>query len=265
MANALPGRSRPQLEPSERADLWSARGGAAGRRRFCSGRPNTGRAGPRWRSIARRRSPIFSTAISRAPGRSNPRSAACSIRSPTSCWSPRCCSMLVADRTIAGWSLWAAIVILCREILVSGLREYLAELRVPVPVTRGRQMEDGGATGRARLSDRRAGGRGGAARLGDDRHRAAVDRGDPDALHRLGLYEGELRPCRGRVNVDEGCLFRLGARAHRQSRGGDRASRRSRHRRRAHRLVVAARRGIRPCVREGADHPRGDRPHPCQA
>src|SRR5579871_1411172 len=42
---------------------------------------------------------------------------------------------LTADRTIAGWSLWAAIVILCREILVSGLREYLAELRVPVPVS----------------------------------------------------------------------------------------------------------------------------------
>ena len=42
---------------------------------------------------------------------------------------------LAADRTVAGWTLWAAIVILCREILVSGLREYLAELRVPVPVT----------------------------------------------------------------------------------------------------------------------------------
>ena len=43
--------------------------------------------------------------------------------------------MLVADQTIAGVTIWAAIVILCREILVSGLREYLAELRVPVPVT----------------------------------------------------------------------------------------------------------------------------------
>jgi len=43
--------------------------------------------------------------------------------------------MLAADQTISGMSLWAAIVILCREILVSGLREYLAELRVPVPVT----------------------------------------------------------------------------------------------------------------------------------
>jgi cardiolipin synthase len=47
-----------------------------------------------------------------------------------------CLLMLAADGTINGPSLWAAIVILCREILVSGLREYLAELRVSVPVTR---------------------------------------------------------------------------------------------------------------------------------
>ncbi len=37
--------------------------------------------------------------------------------------------------TIAGFSLWAALVILCREILVSGLREFLAEVRVSVPVS----------------------------------------------------------------------------------------------------------------------------------
>jgi cardiolipin synthase (CMP-forming) len=43
--------------------------------------------------------------------------------------------VLVADKDISGWSLWAAIVILSREILVSGLREFLAELRVPVPVS----------------------------------------------------------------------------------------------------------------------------------
>jgi cardiolipin synthase (CMP-forming) len=43
--------------------------------------------------------------------------------------------MLVHDNTITGWSIWAAIIILVREILVSGLREYLAELRVSVPVT----------------------------------------------------------------------------------------------------------------------------------
>ena len=44
--------------------------------------------------------------------------------------------LMAADGTIAGWSLWAAITILCREILVSGLREYLAALRVSVPVTK---------------------------------------------------------------------------------------------------------------------------------
>jgi CDP-diacylglycerol--glycerol-3-phosphate 3-phosphatidyltransferase/cardiolipin synthase len=46
-----------------------------------------------------------------------------------------CLLMLVADGTIAGVSLWAAIIILCREILVSGLREFLAELKVSVPVS----------------------------------------------------------------------------------------------------------------------------------
>jgi len=44
--------------------------------------------------------------------------------------------LLAYDRTIDKWSLWAAVIILCREILVSGLREYLAGLKVSVPVTR---------------------------------------------------------------------------------------------------------------------------------
>lgn len=43
--------------------------------------------------------------------------------------------MLVALDRIAGWSVLAALVILLREILVSGLREFLAEVRVGVPVT----------------------------------------------------------------------------------------------------------------------------------
>lgn len=46
-----------------------------------------------------------------------------------------CLLMLASDATINQWTLWAAVVILCREILVSGLREYLAGLRVSVPVT----------------------------------------------------------------------------------------------------------------------------------
>lgn len=41
----------------------------------------------------------------------------------------------VADQTISGWTIWAALIILCREMLVSGLREYLAELKVAVPVS----------------------------------------------------------------------------------------------------------------------------------
>jgi cardiolipin synthase len=30
---------------------------------------------------------------------------------------------------------WAGVIIICREVLVSGLREFLAELQVSVPVT----------------------------------------------------------------------------------------------------------------------------------
>ncbi len=44
--------------------------------------------------------------------------------------------MLVYTGQIEGWTLWAAIVILCREILVSGLREFLADLKVSVPVSK---------------------------------------------------------------------------------------------------------------------------------
>jgi cardiolipin synthase len=44
--------------------------------------------------------------------------------------------MLVATRSIAGLEMIPAIVILAREILVSGLREYLAEIKVSVPVTK---------------------------------------------------------------------------------------------------------------------------------
>lgn len=43
--------------------------------------------------------------------------------------------MLVYTQSISGWSIFAAIIILSREILVSGLREFLAELNVKVHVT----------------------------------------------------------------------------------------------------------------------------------
>ena len=44
--------------------------------------------------------------------------------------------MLVAVDRITGWTILPTVVILCREILVSGLREFLAGLRVSVPVSR---------------------------------------------------------------------------------------------------------------------------------
>ena len=43
--------------------------------------------------------------------------------------------LLVSEGTIGEWSVLAAIVILTREILVSGLREFLAGAQVSVPVS----------------------------------------------------------------------------------------------------------------------------------
>ncbi|MET4697127.1 cardiolipin synthase [Constrictibacter sp. MBR-5] len=44
--------------------------------------------------------------------------------------------MLVAFGRISGLSVIPALIILCREILVSGLREFLASLQVSLPVSR---------------------------------------------------------------------------------------------------------------------------------
>ncbi|HVO01813.1 MAG TPA: CDP-diacylglycerol--glycerol-3-phosphate 3-phosphatidyltransferase [Candidatus Cybelea sp.] len=43
--------------------------------------------------------------------------------------------VMTAHGQIAGWVVLPALIILCREILVSGLREYLAELKVGLPVS----------------------------------------------------------------------------------------------------------------------------------
>lgn len=44
--------------------------------------------------------------------------------------------LLVAFDRVTGWTVLPALVILCREIMVSGLREFLAGLRVGMPVSR---------------------------------------------------------------------------------------------------------------------------------
>ena len=49
--------------------------------------------------------------------------------------------MLAADGTLKGIHLIPALVILCREILVSGLREFLAGAHVSLPVTRVAKMK----------------------------------------------------------------------------------------------------------------------------
>ena len=43
--------------------------------------------------------------------------------------------ILVAEHRLTGWTILPALIILCREILVSGLREYLAGLHVSIPVS----------------------------------------------------------------------------------------------------------------------------------
>ena len=43
--------------------------------------------------------------------------------------------LLVMDDTIVGYEVIAAIIILIREILISGLREFLAKVQVAMPVT----------------------------------------------------------------------------------------------------------------------------------
>ena len=43
--------------------------------------------------------------------------------------------LLVYNGHLSGFSIWPAAIILLREVAVSGLREFLAEVRVSVPVS----------------------------------------------------------------------------------------------------------------------------------
>lgn len=47
-----------------------------------------------------------------------------------------CLLILCSKDYVSGWTVLAALVILLREILVSGLREFLAELRIGLPSSR---------------------------------------------------------------------------------------------------------------------------------
>ena len=74
--------------------------------------------------------------------------------------------MLVHDNTITGWSIWAAIIILVREILVSGPARVPGRAQREDPRHAARQVEDDDADDRARRAARRPGG-------GEDRARAS--------------------------------------------------------------------------------------------
>ena len=133
--------------------------------------------------------------------------------------------MLAAEETIRGWSLLAAVVILCREILVSGLREYLAELRVSVPVTRLAKWKT--TLQLVAVGFLIAGEAGDADRAGGH-HQVGIALLWLSAL--LTLYTGWDYLRAGSASSDQGgrdeaSLLRLGARAHRQGRGRGRCRR----------------------------------------
>ena len=180
-----------------------------------------------------------------------------------------CLLMLAAEETIRGWSLLAAVIILCREILVSGLREYLAELRVSIPVSRLAKWKTtwqlvavgfliaGDAGDKVAPTDE-AGDWSSPIRAG-----AALALGAGDALHRLGLYARRASSYDRRMT--EARLFRVGSRAGRQGGGRARAAAVGEDRRRTGELAARARRGIRARVRESESDPRRHRQEPRQA
>lgn len=68
--------------------------------------------------------------------------------------------LLAGENRLSAWGLYPAIVVLLREILVSGLREYLSSLRISLPVTRLAKWKTGfqmGALGTLLAGDSAAG------------------------------------------------------------------------------------------------------------
>ena len=106
--------------------------------------------------------------------------------------------MLVGLGRLSSWALYPAIVIMLREILVSGLREYLAGIRIGLPVTNLAKWKTGfqmGALGTLLAGDS-------SARLlhlsfipvGDYRRDDAVGCRRADAVDRLGLPDRRVAP-----------------------------------------------------------------------
>ncbi len=136
--------------------------------------------------------------------------------------------MLVGLARLSVWGLYPAIVIMLREILVSGLREYLAGVQVGLPVTRLAKWKTGVQMARARHADRRRlDGPPARPRLaaGDgDRGSDAVGLGVPDAADGVGLPHRRPAPRRRRPARRQGRAAAPGrARRHRRAPGLSRA------------------------------------------
>ena len=113
---------------------------------------------------------------------------------------------LVGFGHLPGLGIYPAIVIMLREILVSGLREYLAEIRIGLPVTRARKMEDRRADARpwpvAARQWRGACDRPRLAADGLDRRHAALVGGGADLGDRLGLSQCGIAACQHTASDD---------------------------------------------------------------
>ena len=101
--------------------------------------------------------------------------------------------LLAGQGRLSGSGAYPAIVILLREILVSGLREYLAGLRIGLPVTRLAKWKTGfqmGALGTLLAGDSSARAAAPLVPPGlGDRGRDAVGRRGPDPDDGVGLSE----------------------------------------------------------------------------
>ena len=217
----------------------------------------------RLRSSSRRASPTISTAISR--GLWQQHSALGRMLDPIAdkLLVATTLLLLVSDGTIGGWSLLAAIVILTREIAVSGLREFLAELRVSVPVTRLAKWKT--TMQMVALGFLLAGPAGDRIIPLDDLYRtpAPLDVGAGDALHRLRLFPGgPPPPCGGRLKLVYFAWVRerIGLKEEEIALPGGVATVG-----RSGRVAEDARTGIRARACRAVGDPRRGRPRPCRA
>ena len=108
--------------------------------------------------------------------------------------------MLVGQGRMSTWGLYPAIVIMLREILVSGLREYLAGIRIGLPVTRSPSGRPAFRWARSApcspATPRRTGCTCRSSRSPHDRRGDAVGRRGADPVDRLGLPHSGPAPRR---------------------------------------------------------------------